>query len=78
GRSPENDIVLSGGKVSRHHAAIVDTGSSFVIVDLRSLNGVSVSGRRVHTSTALTEGDRIRIAEHQLMFETASGADRVS
>ncbi|ACC41962.1 transcriptional regulatory protein EmbR_1 [Mycobacterium marinum M] len=78
GRSPDNDIVLSGGKVSRHHAAIVDTGSSFVIVDLRSLNGVSVSGRRVHTSTALTEGDRIRIAEHQLMFETASGADRVS
>ncbi|CAM4293581.1 Transcriptional regulatory protein EmbR [Mycobacterium basiliense] len=72
GRSPDNDIVLSGSKVSRHHAAVVDTGSSFVIVDLRSLNGVSVSGRRIHTSTALTEGDRIRIAEHQLMFETTS------
>ncbi|EUA86066.1 FHA domain protein [Mycobacterium ulcerans str. Harvey] len=47
-------------------------------MDLWSLNGVSVSGRRVHTSTALTEGDRIRIAEHQLIFETASRADKVS
>ncbi|KAA1250897.1 FHA domain-containing protein [Mycobacterium simiae] len=72
GRSPDNDIILSGAKVSRHHAAIVDTGSSFVIVDLRSLNGVCVSGRRIHTCTALTHGDRIRIADHQLMFETAS------
>jgi pSer/pThr/pTyr-binding forkhead associated (FHA) protein len=72
GRSPDNDIVLSGAKVSRHHAAIVDTGSSFVIVDLRSVNGVYVSGRRIHTSAALTEGDRIRITEHHLIFETTS------
>ncbi|BBX95410.1 transcriptional regulatory protein EmbR [Mycobacterium lacus] len=72
GRSPDNDIILSGAKVSRHHAAIVDTGSSFIIVDLRSVNGVYVSGRRIHTSASLTEGDRIRIAEHQLIFETIS------
>ncbi len=72
GRSPNNDIVLSSAKVSRHHAAIVDTGSSFVIVDLRSANGVYVSGRRIHTSAALTEGDRIRIAEHHLVFENTS------
>src|SRR4029450_13955246 len=36
GRSPDNNIVLVDGKVSRHHAAIIDTGSSFVIADLRS------------------------------------------
>ncbi|SOJ56051.1 Transcriptional regulatory protein EmbR [Mycobacterium simulans] len=72
GRSPDNDIVLSGPKVSRHHAAIVDTGSSFVVVDLRSVNGVYVSGRRIHTSAVLTEGARIRISEHQLIFETNS------
>ncbi len=70
GRSADNDIVLSGNKVSRHHAAIVDTGSSFVIVDLRSANGTYVSGRRIHPSAALTEGDLVRITEHQLSFES--------
>ena len=72
GRSQDNEIVLSGAKVSRHHAAIIDTGSSFVIVDLRSSNGVYVSGRRIHPSAALTEGDRIPIAEHDLIFEINS------
>jgi len=72
GRSPDNDITLSGAKVSRHHAALVDTGSSFVIVDLRSANGVYVSGRRILASTTLSHGDRIGITEHQLIFETAS------
>ena len=69
GRSPNNDIILPSAKVSRHHAAIVDTGSSFAIVDLRSANGVYVSGRRIRTSAVLTEGDRIRIAEHHFVFE---------
>jgi DNA-binding SARP family transcriptional activator len=72
GRSPDNEIVLSGAKVSRHHAAIVDTGSSFVVIDLRSANGVYVRGRRIHSSAALTEGDWIRIAEHELTFEIGS------
>lgn len=70
GRSPDNDIVLPGGKVSRHHAAIVDTGSSFVMVDLRSVNGVYVRGRRVHASAVLNDGDDLRIADHRLTFET--------
>jgi SARP family transcriptional regulator, regulator of embCAB operon len=72
GRSPDNEIVLPGGKVSRHHAAIIDTGSSFVIVDLRSSNGVYVSGRRIHPSAALTDGAQICIAEHDLTFEITS------
>lgn len=70
GRSPNNDIILPGAKVSRNHAAIIDTGSNSVIVDLRSINGVYVSGRRIHTATALAEGDRIQIAEHQLVFRS--------
>jgi SARP family transcriptional regulator, regulator of embCAB operon len=72
GRSQDNEIVLSGAKVSRHHAAIINTGSSFVIVDLRSSNGVYVSGRRIHPSAALTDGDQISIAEHDLTFEISS------
>ncbi|WP_205878287.1 BTAD domain-containing putative transcriptional regulator [Mycobacterium camsae] len=69
GRSPTNDIVLHGARVSRHHAAIVDTGSSFVVVDLKSVNGVYVSGRRIRSSATLHDGDRIRISDHHLIFE---------
>ncbi|MBX9641003.1 MAG: FHA domain-containing protein [Mycobacteriaceae bacterium] len=31
----DNDIVLDDNDVSRHHAVIADTGSGFVITDLR-------------------------------------------
>jgi DNA-binding SARP family transcriptional activator len=72
GRSLDNDVILTGTKVSRHHAVIVDTGSSFVIVDLKSANGVFVSGRQVRTSAVLNEGDPIRICEHEFIFEIAS------
>ena len=42
GRLPDNEIVLDDVNVSRHHAVIIDTGTSFVITDLRSANGVEV------------------------------------
>jgi len=42
GRLADNDIVLNDADVSRHHAVIIDTGTSFVITDLRSANGVEV------------------------------------
>ena len=42
GRLADNDVVLDDADVSRHHAVVSDTGSSFVITDLRSANGVYV------------------------------------
>ncbi len=42
GRLADNDVVLDDAEVSRHHAVISDTGTSFVITDLRSANGVHV------------------------------------
>jgi DNA-binding SARP family transcriptional activator len=72
GRSLDNNIVLADRKVSRHHAAIIDTGTSFVIADLRSINGVYVAGRRIHTSATLSNGDVIRIGDHTFTFESTS------
>jgi DNA-binding SARP family transcriptional activator len=69
GRSPENNIVLADAKVSRHHAAIIETGSSFVIADLNSTNGVYVSNRRIHPSATLTSGDVIRIGDGEWTFD---------
>ena len=69
GRLSDNDIVLEDAKVSRHHAVIIDTGSGFVISDLRSANGVEVGGKRIRGSTPLADGDRIRIGLHEFRFE---------
>ncbi len=73
GRLSANDIVLDTPKVSRHHAVIVDTGTSWVINDLRSSNGVQVQGERIRSATPLQDGDRIRIGEHEFTFEVSQG-----
>ena len=70
GRSSENDIVLADAKVSRHHAVVNDTGAGFLITDLGSANGVHVHGERIRASAVLSNGDRVRIGDHQFTFET--------
>jgi SARP family transcriptional regulator, regulator of embCAB operon len=69
GRLPDNDIVLDDANVSRHHAVIIDTGTNFVVTDLRSANGVEVRGERIRASVTLDDGDRIRICDHEFVFE---------
>jgi len=48
---------------------IVDTGSSFMITDLRSANGVLVQGRRLHPSTTLADSDHTCICGYEFTFE---------
>ena len=69
GRRLDNDIVLDDDDVSRYHAVVIDTGSSYVISDLRSTNGVQVQGRRIRSTATLTDGDHIRIGGHEFTFE---------
>ncbi len=71
GRLSDNDIVLDDAAVSRHHAVIIDTGTSFVITDLRSANGVDVQNERIRGTATLRDGDRIRICDHEFTFEIA-------
>jgi SARP family transcriptional regulator, regulator of embCAB operon len=69
GRLHDNEIVLDDANVSRHHAVIIDTGSSFIINDLRSSNGVHVQHQRIRTTATLNDGDNIRICDHEFTFE---------
>jgi SARP family transcriptional regulator, regulator of embCAB operon len=64
--------VLDDDDVSRYHAVVIDTGTSFVISDLRSTNGVQVAGRRIRGSATLADGDRIGIGGHQFTFTISS------
>lgn len=72
GRLGDNDIVLDDDDVSRYHAVIIDTGTSFVISDLRSTNGVEVQRQRIRASATLNHGDHIRICGHEFTFEILS------
>ena len=72
GRLSDNDIVLDSPNVSRHHAVIVDTGTSYMINDLRSSNGVHVQHQRVHVATTLHDGDHIRICDHEFTFQISA------
>lgn len=69
GRLSDNDIVLDDSSVSRHHAVIIDTGTSFVITDMRSANGIEVRGERIRGTATLGDGDTIRICDHEFTFE---------
>lgn len=75
GRLSDNDIVLDSPKVSRHHAVIVDTGTSYIIDDLRSSNGVQVQDQRIRSAATLHDGDRVRICDHEFTFQIAGNAD---
>ena len=60
GRGPENDIVIDGASVSRHHALMIESGGSYWIQDNNSANGVFVNGERV-TSLEVFPSDRITL-----------------
>jgi SARP family transcriptional regulator, regulator of embCAB operon len=73
GRLEDNDIVLDDEDVSRHHAMIIDTGTGFVITDLRSTNGVEVRRQPIRGNATLADGDHIRIGSCEFVFEIHSG-----
>jgi hypothetical protein len=47
GRSEHNDICLPSPYLSRHHAVIVGTPEGYYVVDLNSVNGLLLNGRKV-------------------------------
>ncbi|WP_330185063.1 FHA domain-containing protein [Nocardia sp. NBC_01503] len=73
GRLSDNDIALADGRVSRHHALIVDNGMAYVLKDLHSSNGVFVDGVRVVDSAILADGVRVRIGDTEFTFVLVHG-----
>jgi ABC-type multidrug transport system ATPase subunit len=71
GRDADNDIVLPDFWVSRRHAEVRRSGTSYQLVDLASSNGVHHNGRRVQRAT-LERGDRFTIGRHEFLFDGAN------
>lgn len=78
GRLPGNTIVLENPKVSRNHAKITlnDTGT-YEIIDLGSLHGTYVNGRKVKGSMPVTPRDRIVLANQTLQGDWTKAFDSI-
>ena len=67
GRSLAADVRFDDATVSRRHALVVSQADGVRVLDDRSLNGISVNGRRVEWSP-LTDGDEIMVGRHTLFY----------
>lgn len=70
GRSPSNDICLKESKVSRQHAAINLRNGHYVMIDLKSSNGILINGRKVEEAY-LQDGDIITVGSFKFQFNLA-------
>jgi hypothetical protein len=76
GRTPNNDVVLPLGTVSKLHLIFRRTGQSWAVSDQDSTNGTVVDGQPVkaHETVALGEGSVIRVGpEVRARFFTPAG-----
>ncbi|MBI2896261.1 MAG: FHA domain-containing protein [Deltaproteobacteria bacterium] len=78
GRVPGNDIVLDDASISRRHAKIVRSGSTYTLFDLRSSNGTRVGGVKVSRHD-LEDGDALQFGDIPMVFSSSarSGSDLV-
>jgi pSer/pThr/pTyr-binding forkhead associated (FHA) protein len=67
GRSLAADVRFDDATVSRRHALVANEETGVRVLDDRSLNGISVNGRRVEWSP-LVDGDVLTIGRHTLIF----------
>lgn len=70
GRSADCTIHLTDTSVSRRHAELRPSGSSWVITDLGSTNGTRVNGAGA-SGRPLRDGDTITVGDVQLRFEAS-------
>ena len=76
GRSPESDLVLNDGNVSRTHARIHRQAAQWVLVDCGSANGTELNGAKVISPAQLCKGDRIRVGAVVFKFEPEAFGQR--
>jgi serine phosphatase RsbU (regulator of sigma subunit) len=71
GRASDCSIPIKDRYLSRKHAEIVIHGSAWLLKDLGSANGTYLNGIRVERDSPLVNGDRIRLGDTEILFETA-------
>jgi sigma-B regulation protein RsbU (phosphoserine phosphatase) len=73
GRSPDADLTLQGGTVSRYHAELqCESHGIWWVHDLNSTNGTFVNGRAV-TNQLLNYGDAIGVGDYLVILRMDGG-----
>jgi FHA domain-containing protein len=67
GRSRDCDLRIADLNASRRHAELQKDGDGYWIVDLGSMNGTLLNGRRVERER-LDDGDRITLGSTEIVF----------
>jgi sigma-B regulation protein RsbU (phosphoserine phosphatase) len=70
GRASECSIPIKDRYLSRKHAEIVLVEGMWVLKDCGSANGTYLNGTRVDRDYTLKTGDRIRLGDTELLFES--------
>ncbi len=70
GRHSQNNLVLTGKKVSSQHAILDNIGEEYFLTDLGSTNGTLLNTRKIEPNNAfkLHHGSVIEIGEHRISF----------
>ena len=71
GRAADCTIPIKDRYLSRKHAEIIASGPEWVLKDLGSANGTYLNGNRVEGKSPLANGDRIRLGDTEILFETS-------
>lgn len=70
GRASDCSIPIKDRYLSRRHAEIIASDGAWVLKDLGSANGTYLNGTRVERDHPLKPGDRIRLGDTEIVFET--------
>src|SRR6266550_4332162 len=70
GRASDCTIPIKDRYLSRKHAEIAPVNGAWVLKDCGSANGTFLNGMRVDRDRPLHTGDRIRLGDTELVFES--------
>jgi hypothetical protein len=72
GREFDNNLRIADPSVSRYHAAVQREGQSYTIVDLDSVNGITVMGRKI-SKAVLADGAQFSLGQVKVTFQDGEG-----
>lgn len=72
GRGAENDVRIRDDSISSSHATLLRKGSTWYVVDLRSVNGTFVDGYRIAGEREIPTGSTLRVGSVELLFRSFS------